>query len=339
MKITKILSFLSYPSKHQDEQPEIGGSIIAKNGRLFEMLKEIFEKSHTECNIPICFTHSEDGKQSNEFRDLLIEIIKNPNVATGRKFAERLQNVTTGKSGMGLLFIILAQDDTSDTKIMFSRFPADQGIMAEQSSKTLKVAFIEQVFLKNAHAYKAVVYQGMAIDGDLWTGHAVDRQTNHGAKEIANYWIKDFLVSDFAVTSKAGTKRLAVALKNAVMETSNLEEKHEITSSAVLAKNLDGKNLSINDFVEQLHLSDSSKELVFKQLKNLAIADEKFTFDVKEFRSHISYRSLEIDNGAIISAPMETFDDCFQETKLEESGQVEFKTIGKVKNEKLKKTR
>lgn len=338
MKIKKVYSYLSYPSKHEDKQPQIGGATIPHNGRLYDMLKDIFDKSDNECNIPICFMPEKDGSQNNDCMNEVIGLVKSPNISSGRKIAERLQKVTTGKSGMGLLFMILAQDGNNH-KIMMSRFPADQGIMAEQNSMTLKVKFIEQVFLKNAHSYKAVVYKGASPEADFWTGDAVDKQTNHGVKDVANYWIKEFLLSDFKTTSKAGTKRLAIALRGAILSTDNLGVKHEMTSAAVLAKNMKGKNITISDFYNQFNLSEESQTAINKQLKSSRLTVDKFKFDLIEFVKHLSYKTVEIDNGAILTAPMEKFDECFQENELENSEVKIFQTRGKVINEKLKKSK
>lgn len=336
MVINKIYSYLAYPSKHEEEQPEIGGTTIPHKGRLYDMLKDIFDKSDKECATPICFKPEEDGTQNNECRNEIIDLIDSPSTAAGRKIAERLQKVTTGKSGMGLLFIVLAEDG-KHKKIMMSRFPADQGVMAEQNSKTLKVEFIEQVFLKNANAYKSVIYKDTSTAGNFWKGHAVDKQINHGLKDVANYWIKEFLLSDFETTSKAGTKRLAIALRDAITKAEDLPLKHEITSAAVLARNLKGKNTSIDDFCSQYHLSDQAKVIINKQLRSTKSAHDKFTFDVDEFAKHLSYKSLEMDSGAILTAPLDKFDQCFEEESAVNSEIRSFKTTGKVVNEKLKR--
>jgi len=336
MKIKNIYSYLSYPSKHENDQPEIGGASIPRKGRLYDMLRDIFEKSSEECNIPICFVPEEDGTQNNECRNEVIGLLKSPSIISGRKFAERIQKVTTGKSGMGLLFIILAENG-SHKKIMMSRFPADQGIMAEQNSKTLKVEFIEQVFLKNANAYKSVIYAGVSTESDFWVGDAVDKQTNHGVKDVADYWIKDFLLSDFKTTSKAGTKRLAVALRDAILNVANLSVKHEMTSAAILAKNLVGKNISINEFYDQYHLSEEARNAINKQFRSARLVGDKFRFDLDEFSKHLSYKTLEIDNGAILTAPLDKFDECFQEGGAGNSEVRSFQTSGRVINEKLKK--
>lgn len=338
MRIQKIYSYLSYPSKHEDHQPEIGGATISKKGRLYDMLKGIFDKSDKECNIPICFAPEEDGTQNNVCRNEIIDLVDLPSISAGRKIAERLQSVTTNKSGMGLLFLVLAKEGKTH-KIMISRFPADQGVMAEQNSKTLKVEFIEQVFLKNANAYKSAIYTGSSTAADFWVGDAVDKQTNHGAKDVANYWIRDFLLSDFKTTSKAGTKRLAIALRDAISNTDDLDVKHEITSVAILAKNMAGKNTSIAEFYNQFHLSDDAKSVIDKQLKSTRLAGDKFQFDIDEFAKHISYKTLEIDNGAIITAPMDTFDKSFRELESDDPEVRTFQTSGRVINEKLKKSK
>lgn len=338
MKIFKIYSYLSYPAKHADEQPEIGGANISPKGKLYEMLKGIFEKSDQECDISICFLPMDDGSQENECRNEIVRFIESPGLVTGRKIAKRLQQVTTGKSGMGLLFVILAKKD-NEKKLMLSRFPADQGIMAEQDSKSLKIEFIEQVFLKNAKSYKSAIYVGDSVENDFWIGNAVDKQTNHGLKDIANYWIKEFLLSDFKTTSKTGTKRLALALRNAINMTKDLAVKHEITSAAVLAKNMKGKNITIDSFVHKFNLSNDAKELVVNQLGSSRLSGAKFLFDLNEFSKHLSYKTLEIDNGAILTAPVEKFNECFEELDEGNDEVRTFMTTGIVTNEKLRKSR
>ena len=77
MKITKILSFLTYPEKNKAEQTEISGAEIPiDEGKLCKMLSDVFVRSDDECNIPIAFL-SENGKQENSVRELILKVIKN----------------------------------------------------------------------------------------------------------------------------------------------------------------------------------------------------------------------------------------------------------------------
>lgn len=338
MKIDKILSFLTYPGKHADEQPQISGAIIAKKGKLYNMLSSIFDNSDTDCNIPIMFL-PEDGKQKNGVRDTIIKFMESKSIEDGRLLSERLQVATTEKSGMGLLFFTIGSEG-DNAKIVISRFPADEGIVAERKLKTLKVEFVEEVFLKSAYSYKSAMYECSFPEPDLWTGFAVDKQVNHGAKEVAAYWINDFLKSDFQTTPRAGTKRLAIALRDAISDSKDVSIKHEITSSAKLAKNIPAKAMTISEFCDQFHLSSSAKEQVCKQVHSSRLLEDKFIFDRAEFNKHLSYKMVELDNGAILSAQADKFEQCFDEEELDGmDNNVRFVTTGKIVDEKLKRSK
>lgn len=338
--IIKIFSFLTFPAKHLDEQPKIAGTEIRNIGKLYQMLTEVFNRAPYECNIPICFMASEDGTQFNEVRAEVIDLLKEQSVPLGLKLAQRLQATTTNKSGLGLLFLTIGEDSSGEKILLISRFPADEGIVAAQNAETLSVEFVEQVFLKNAHAYKGALYKDSSIESGFWTGNAVDRQINHGAKDLATYWIKDFLRSDLATTSRAGTKRLAVALREANRQTSDIMVKQEISAGATLARNLSGKITTISEFCEKFQLSKETKKAILASVKPEQLADDRFLFDIIEFNKHFSYKSIELDNGAILTASLGKFDQCFRKTAVEErQGAFLFTTEGMIVDERLKKTK
>ena len=336
MKIDKVLSFLTYPGKHADEQFEIGGTVIPHNGKLFSMLSNIFENAEKDCDIPIIFL-SEDDAQKNAVRDEIVELSKSKALENGRTLANRLQLATTGKSGMGLLFLAIANEG-SKTKIVISRFPADEGIVAERKSKTLKVEFVEEVFLKSAHSYKSAMYTFDTFGDSLWKGFAVDKQINSGAKEVSAYWINDFLKSDFQTTPRAGTRRLAKALRHAIESSDDISVKSELTSSAKLAKNISSKAMTIADFCDQFHLSDQAKKEVCEQVSPSRLLEDKFVFDASEFEKTLSYKMVELNNGAMLSAQTSNFDNCFEVEKLSgEKDELRYSTTGKVVDEKLRR--
>lgn len=336
MKISSIFSYLVYPSKNKEEKPVIGGVKIPLSGNLYKMLNEVFIKADSECNIPICFV-SEDGKQKNECLSEITDFIKNNDLDSGRKLAERLQAVTTSKSGLGLLFLIIAKENRNH-KFLISRFPADQGVIAEQSSSRLKVEFIEKVFLKSSFAYKAALYRGKSIPSDFWIGNAIDKQINYGTRDLARYWIYDFLLSDFKTTSKAGTKRLALALKSALNESKDLKIKENISAAALLSTNYSG-SLSISDYCDKFNLSDETKKFIITNIPD-SLLNDVFDFDKEEFIKYISFKSLELNNGAILTAALEKFDSCFSKQPVDKmSDEYIFSTQGKVIDEKIKKVK
>ena len=94
-QITKILSYLVHPEKGNEEQTDIVGTVIPLKGKLYHMLKDLYQKSENECNLEISF--DSDGPQKNEFRDELISVIRSQQEDNdcGLKLAKRLQLVTT----------------------------------------------------------------------------------------------------------------------------------------------------------------------------------------------------------------------------------------------------
>jgi hypothetical protein len=246
-----------------------------------------------------------------------------------------VRDVTRGKSGLGLLFIMTGITGPDRKKVVISRFPAEEGVLADTTSKTLAVSFVERVFMKNAHSYKAVVYEDQSLDTGFWVGSAVDRQFTSALDPLADYWIRRFLSSEFKTTSKAGTKRLAVAMKRALVGVKASQSKEMIVSSAVLSKSLAGQMTSVRGFIEKYGLDQESADAIVAALPDPALAEDKFIFDLEEFKINVPLRSVELDNGGILTAPSEQFDKCFSREPLA-SSKVKFTTVGKIVGQQLR---
>lgn len=334
-----IHSYLAHPGKNEPAQPAIKGADVALTGKLFNLLNRVFDGADEECTHDITFDPADDGTQANPCRDLVVSYLKKPSLANGRLIAKRLQQVTTAKSGLGLLFILSGRHGR-ERKIVLSRFPADSAILAEEAAEGLTVQFLEKVFMKSATSYKAAVYRGTSTSGDFWDGRAIDKQINHELLVISNYWIKSFLASDFRATSAQGTKRLATVIIAATKRATDLEVKQELIAAAQLARGLKGTTTSIADFCKKFALTPAARKLVSDQCANDSVRTERFRFSDSEFEKHISIRSVELNNGAILMAAAEDFDTVFTHTTIDESsGEQKFSTQGRVVDEKLKRSR
>lgn len=337
MEITQVFSFLTYPGRNRENVVDAAGTEVPIiEGKLCGMLDEIYTGAERECDIPIMFT-ADDDRQHNEVRTDIMHAVATRTLASAASLANRLQLATGGQSGMALFFVCLGHAE--DRKIVLARFPADEGIVAEKAQGALTVSFVEQVFLKSAHSYKAVVYNGNDGGDDFWSGSAIDRQINHGAKSVADYWIVDFLKSDLKSTAAQGTKRLAMALKNAVANTASTQVRHEIAMAVQLARNIDGRSvLSIPQFCDRLNLSDESKAAVISSVSPPRALQNRFRFDRAEFNRHLAYRSIELDNGAILSAQISKFEECFESEVLGgDPNLLRYSTSGRIVDEKLRK--
>jgi hypothetical protein len=334
MEITVAHSFLTYPGKHLDSQPEIAGTeIMPSSEKLFVMLSDVYDKSDKECHIAVAFAPSATGAQQNDCRDLICSYVQSPIMDRGIKIAERLQLVTKSQSKMGLLFLMLGQD-AGRSRLVISRFPAESGILAEQEAGVLSVEFIEKIFMKSFTAYKSALYVGTS-PSDFWDGYAVDKQINHQERELSDYWIKDFLLSDLRDTAATGTRRLAALLKATAKKSDSLDVKKQIAAVAILAPAMAGQATSIADFASRMQLSEEVKEELRVDSKSENLLNIEFEFDADEFKKHLTYRSVELDSGAILTAPADEFSEVFNLEHLS-ANRVRYVAEGTIVEDKLK---
>jgi hypothetical protein len=236
--IKEIRSFLIKPGKGQESPSPIGTDVDLK-GPVFDLLANIFHSSDAECNIDIRF-RAINGDQDNDVRDALISYLEETKPSDAMSMAQNLalslQNVTTNLSGQGLLFLISGNSGPHN-KLVISRFPADNGIVADEGTDKLKISFIEQVFMKNMRAYKAVAYTNLTSTSNVWKGRAIDRQITDLKNPTSKYWIEDFLQSEFAITATLGSERFADALKKVMNGEFSDTIKSETAAAAALLKN------------------------------------------------------------------------------------------------------
>jgi hypothetical protein len=337
LAVEHIHSYLVHPGRGAQNPPQIRGTKVPLEGKLFRLLDNIYRESDVECDIDIAFNHTA-GAQQNDCRDLVVNYLRGPTLARGRHIAKRLQRVTDYRSGLGLLFLIAGKEG-HEHKVIISRFPTDTAILAEEGARELTVQFLERVFMKSASAYKAAAYQDSSFQAGFWLGKAVDRQIGGRIVELSEYWIFDFLASNFQVTPAAGTRRLGAALRNATRK-ADLSVKREIVAAVTLARALRGRNTSITEFEAHFGLSDEAREAINREVKPPALVEQRFRFDPEEFDEQVGYRYLELDNGALMTAQSAEFDQVFhQEVLDEEEHEVRISTRGKVVTEKLGKSK
>ena len=352
MNISAIHSFLVQAAKNLDPQPTASGTQVPMQGPLFNMLQDLCDRAPTECDVEIMFRPSADGSTDNDCRTCLEAYMRNPSLAQGRVIAERLQAVTTKRSGLGLLF--LAKAEVPDAHILvISRFPAEQGIIANEDADRLSVHFMKRVFMKNAKAYKSVIYKTTSLTAGIEEGRAIDRQVT-GARELTMYWTGDFLASDLRTTGPLGSKRLAEALRAAVNHATNPVVKRELISAMQLIRNQGGKLNSARVLLDRFGLTDQGVEAVRRELPRPELMDEVFRLDIAEFDRHIRYRMVELNTGATLMADDARFDELFQSERAEtaarldegfpsestdDEGIMRYSTVGRIIDQRYRKRR
>jgi hypothetical protein len=330
-------SFLVHAGKNEETQPPIIGAKLPTAGKLFGMLSGLYDGAMRECDIGIAFRPSDDGTQENLCRTILLDYLGGHRIDTARKIAARLQTVTTHRSGLGLLFVIAGLEHGKH-RLLIARFPAEQGVLAQEQRDTLDLQFIERVFMKNARTYKCVLYQCPSVQAGFWSGQAIDRQINEG-REISNYWISDFLDSDLTTTGPAGTKRFAFALRDAIRTTTDAAIHEELWTAAKMVRGQTGRTVSIARIAHNLGLSPEATSLIREALPRTELFDETFRFDQAEFDSHITFRSIVLDNGAVLTADNAKFEEVFRKEPVADSAtRLRFSTEGTIVDQRLRKS-
>jgi hypothetical protein len=224
-------------------------------------------------------------------------------------------------------------------RLLLARFPADQGVIAQEERQHLNLEFIERVFMKSAKAYKSVFFEGLPTDGNFWDGKAVDKQISN-VRELSNYWIGEFLASELRTTGPAGTKRLAVALREAIRSSTDAQVRKDLLAASELLRGQHGRRISPERFAESLGLSDEATTALKDALPRPELFREIFQFDTEEFDRHAFFRSVELDNGAFLTAQNAQFDEIFRKEALQTGGsRVRYTTEGTIVKEQLRKIR
>jgi len=340
VEIDSIHSFLIRPGKGAENPDDINGATVPKSGKLFDMLKPVFDGADEDCQHKIAFD-PENGKQENACRDALISYITNRDIHHGREIAKRLQSVTTHRSGLGLLFLITGEQN-GETKIVVSRFPADSGVLAEEKGKGLTVEFLERIFMKSAKSYKAAVYAGKSFVKDFWRGKAADKQINRAESVIADYWIREFLMSDFLTPGEAGTRRFAIAVRETMNRSPEPRVKQDIAAMHHFMVKMPAQTrLSAKGLLDRFHVPAETQEQIKERFTKAKSFDDTFTFVPDEFAKFVSMRTIELDNGALLTAPTDRFDEVF--TREEVAGVISdvfrFSTQGKIVDQRFRKVK
>ena len=334
--IKDIHSFLVYPGKNLDEQPKLRGIRINKTqSELYGMLNGIYQSADTECKIEISF---EADNQKNEARDDVLAYMTKRTVPRAKKVAMRLQEVTTNRSGLGLLFL-MAGKSKNVHKLVIARFPVEQGIIADEKGGTLKVEFIERIFMKNTHSYKSSVYTDVSLKDGFWDGRVVDKQIDSKDVHASKYWINEFLQSDFKTTSVQGTARFASYLRAAANKATSPMVKSALISASNLAGSMNGRTVSIEGLCSQFNLPDEGVELIRKEARNSGVLTERFRFSTEEYRRHIQYHYWETEKGVTVMALEENWREnlTVERTQGLDGDKVRIVTEGKLVRETLRK--
>lgn len=195
--------------------------------------------------------------------------------------------------------------------------------------------------MRSAKAYKSAYFESDSTKGGFWQGSAIDKQVGTGARELSEYWIREFLNAELRTTPAAGSKRIAIAFRDAIKNELSLGVRQELISAATLLPNQDGQVTSGQNIVSTLQLSEEAMAQLNYHLPRAELLRDSFTFDGDEFNKHLAYRSILLDNGAMLIAENDSFESVFTIASLDDTlnSRKRFETIGTIVDESLRRRR
>jgi hypothetical protein len=130
---------------------------------------------------------------------------------------------------------------------------------------------------------------------------------------------------------------LAIALRDTINSTANVVVKQEIAAAARLAANIPQRRaMTIAGFCEQFNFSEETKAAIIASIKPTRLVNDRFRFDSGEFARHLAYKQVELNNGAILTAPADRFHEVFNDTVRRDVHT--FSTTGTIVDQRLRKT-
>ena len=283
----------------EDSDMGIESKLLDFNEKGFKYLIDIFDNATTECKIEIFFKAQKP--QFNPIREKLIEIIKGENskqrVTISDELATKLSKVTDERTKEGL-FIILVGKKLNTYRIVLIRFRGEEVVIKRELKDTFTIDYVVNAYSKKSKYYKAVYYEDIdAARGNFWKGFTIDRQIGQqNDHEVSVYWIKDFLESEFAMTSMQGTVHFAKIVREFSRKIEDpIEQGLFINSILTLNSNLDSP-ISLNSFANQ-YLQPPLRYAFLDSITDKKTAEVFFTVDKEIYEQQLGVKVIQMDNG------------------------------------------
>jgi hypothetical protein len=328
------------PLKHLGkESPKVISKPLDISNTAFKYFTTIFDSAINGCKIEIHF--KTDGEQKNEVRDIILGLLNCTQQADKMKYANllsyRLAEMSDNRNGTGL-FVILEGKKSSTTRITLNRFREDEVVTTKLDRDDITVELLKQAFSKKSKYYKLAVYEDVISQRSFWKGFAIDRQrTSLDCKEISDYWIKDFLLSDQAINPVQGTRVLSKVIKSILKKELPLEEKEQIITGILALKHRADQFISIESFCKT-YLSNELTYKLKQEVDDEIFFRSEFQIDADTYKIELGSKVTGLDNGVIVTAPTFVYDKYVQEEALGE-GRTRVSVEGKIIDKRIDKAK
>lgn len=327
------------PPSYGVEKPaeKIESKILEETEPGIEYLIKIFDTAHQACKIGINFIS--DDHQKNEVRTDILDILNSTNsnhkLKIADKLSESLSKITDDRNKTGL-FVILVGKKLETNRIVLIRLRAEEVVYKKSVSKGFKIDKLEQAFSKKSNYYKVAYYEGhLAQRSTFWNGYILDRQKK-SETVVSNYWLKEFLKSDYAMSPVQGTRRLADYIKSFVRTLENVQEQRIVYESVRTLRTND-----TNDALSVIQYSEDYLPVILRERFRVFVGDDElnnthFNVDFDTYDAELPYQVFEMQNGISLTIPTFMGENYLEITALN-NGNSKYSFEGVLVNQKFTK--
>jgi hypothetical protein len=118
------------------------------------------------------------------------------------------------------------------------------------------------------------------------------------------------------------------------------EVKKDITALHRLAAGMPRKVVNAKGLLDQFHVPEETQEQIKERFPRAKLFEENFQFVPAEFLKHVALRTVELDNGGLLTAATARFDDVFTSEVVDAAKEVvKFSTEGKIVDQRFRKVK
>jgi len=145
-----------------------------------------------------------------------------------------------------------------------------------------------------------------------------------------NYWIREFLRSDYKTNPEVGSRRIAQAVKAASKNTNlSTDIKEEIAAVHSLLKGMDGEVISPAGLCKRFALGKEASDAILSEIKPPRLRIDEFAFQYSAYAKIAKFRVISLNNDVRLAAPADSFADNVAVSDPSDDGSRTYTTVGK----------
>jgi hypothetical protein len=201
------------------------------------------------------------------------------------------------------LFVPAAYEDGTKRRVVLWVFPNEEALRVSRTQDGAAIEVLRDVFSQRSRLRKAAHFEGRELRTDFLGGRVLDYQAGSANHDVASFWIERFLTCTYSLTSDAGSRMLARAIRQLHEEFVDRDDREQLYAAAVAMRRSPHKTISFDSFAERY----LQGELVDRFLGTAPTLDARsalFDFSREAFDAVLHFRVFQLQNGTFVSAPL-----------------------------------